>query len=70
MLLLFVQIEYNPRITSKFADIVLKSEKVRDVLHDIDSLDDRREIVKQILIEGFTKYKININDLINHLKEG
>lgn len=65
-----MQINYNPRITTKFAEVVLKSEKVKDCLHDIDSVDQRLEIVKQILIEGFTKYKIDINDLINHLKEG
>jgi cell fate (sporulation/competence/biofilm development) regulator YmcA (YheA/YmcA/DUF963 family) len=64
-----MQISFNPRISKSFAKVILKSKRVTDLLHDIDSLEEREEIVHQILIEGFTKYKIDINDLINHLKE-
>jgi hypothetical protein len=64
-----MNIKFNPRISKSFASVVLKTDRVKEVLHDIDSEQERLEIVHQILIEGFTRYNININELINHLKE-
>jgi len=64
-----MNIKFNPRISKSFAGVVLKTDRVKEVLHDIDSEQERLEIVHQILIEGFTRYNININELINHLKE-
>lgn len=64
-----MQINFNPRVTSSFADLIMKTDRVKAVLHEIDSEEERRNIVKEILISGFTRYKIDINDLINYLKE-
>lgn len=61
-------IEYNPRITNKFVKVILKSEKVQEALRNVDSMDERERIVHEVLIAGFTKYEVNINELINFLK--
>lgn len=62
-------IKYNPRITKAFVKVVLRSKRVKDALHDIDSEEAREDAVHQILIEGFKKYNVDINDLVNFLKD-
>lgn len=63
-----MQLDFTPRITSKFCEVVLRSDKVSEILECVESHEQKIDIIHQVLIEGFTRYKININDLINHLK--
>ncbi len=64
-------IKFSPRISNAFIDVILKDPKVIEVLDDTDLEDDEvHAIAKQIVITAFSKYNININDLINYLKEG
>ena len=64
-------IKFSPRISNAFIDVVLRDPKVIDVLDDTNLEDDEiHKIAKQIVITAFAKYNININDLINYLKEG
>lgn len=68
MILLSMVIKYNPRITNKFVKVILKLDKVKEVLKNVDSMEEREQIVHEVLIAGFTKYEVDINDLINFLK--
>jgi hypothetical protein len=61
-------IKYNPRITNKFVKVILKLDKVKEALRNVDSMEEREQIVHEVLIAGFTKYEVDINDLINFLK--
>ncbi len=68
MILLSMVIKYNPRITNKFVKVILKLDKVKDAMKNVDSMEEREQIVHEVLIAGFTKYEVDINDLINFLK--
>lgn len=58
-------IEFNPRITKKFVSIILKDIEKPFALND----DEAIEFAHKVIIGAFTKYKININDIINFLKD-
>jgi len=64
-------IKFSPRISDAFIDFILKDKKVVDVFDSTNLEDDEvHKIAKQVVITAFSKYNININDLINYLKEG
>lgn len=44
----------------------MKDSRVKEILNDVDE-SKRHNITKTILIAGFGKYKIDINEMINHI---
>lgn len=61
-----MQIKFNPRITGAFTELIMKDNRVKEILSDVDE-SKRHNITKTILIAGFGKYKIDINEMINHI---
>lgn len=61
-------LKFTPRISGKFTELILNQNKVREAISSTPER-DRHELVKAILVEGFSKYKIDINELINHIRE-
>jgi hypothetical protein len=63
-------IQFNPKITGAFTELVLDSPQVSKVVDKLELTDDEaHELVKASIITAFRLYKININDLINHLRD-
>lgn len=64
-------IKFSPRITDNFVKVVLNDIRVIEITDSTDMEDDELHcLAKQIIITAFAKYNININDLINYLREG
>lgn len=63
-------IEFNPRISGKFVEHVLRNKIVSAVVPD--GLTDRQkhDFAKAVLISAFGCFEVNINDIINNAKSG
>lgn len=63
-------IKFNPRISTKFTKFVLANKIVKDLSDEL-SLEEEKlvELAKAILITGFTRFDVDINNIINMTKE-
>lgn len=60
-----MNIKFNPVITKKFTSVIVKDDRIKNKLDDLglDDEDDIIDLIQTILIVGFKKYKVNINEL-------
>lgn len=64
-----MKIDFNPRISKKFVSFVLKDRNVVAKLQEADLTEEKIEgVAHSILIVAFSKFDININDIINYAK--
>lgn len=68
----FMEIKFNPFITDAFVEVVKDHKKSRqsvEALVNNFGEEKSHEIVKNIIISTLLTYRVNINDLIDHLKD-
>lgn len=68
----FMEIKFNPFITDAFVEVVKDHKKSRQSIEAlVNSFGEEKshEIVKNIIISTLLTYRVNINDLIDHLKD-
>ena len=66
-------LDFNPRISGGFVEYILRNPRLQDFIDELKAADfSEKEIhdnFKDILIAGFSEYKVNINDEINKAKK-
>ena len=63
-------IDLTPRISGAFTNIVIKNTEVSGMIREFDLTEEEaHDFVKKVIITAFSIYKININDVINSIKE-
>ncbi len=63
-------IEFTPRISGAFTNIVIKNTDVSGMIKEFDLTEEEaHDFVKTVIISAFSIYKININSVINKIKE-
>lgn len=65
-------IEFNPYITDAFVKVIINDPLVNpfyDAAENDLGEEKAFELAKKIIIAAMTRYEININDLLIHLKE-
>ncbi len=63
-------IKFNPRISTKFTKFVLANKTVKELADNLSIEEEKLvEIAKAILITGFTRFDVDINNIINMTKE-
>lgn len=64
-------IQFNPRITGSFAELIMRDEHVRaELLEKGVDPKESHNLIKSVLIAGLSKYEVNINDIINKINRG
>lgn len=65
-----MEIRFNPRVSGKFVELILKQDEVLMLLENTNlSEEQRHNITKAISICTLKKFKVDINKIINNLKE-
>ena len=68
----FMELKFNPYITDAFVEIIKDHKSVRKQVESLTNEfgeEKAHEIVKNITIAALTLYRVNVNDLIDHLRE-
>ena len=65
-----MRISFNPRINSSFTKIVMESDHVSKLIDDYELTEEEaHQFVKTVLITGFSKYEVDINKVINDVRD-
>jgi len=65
-----MRISFKPRINSSFTKIVMESDHVSNLLDEYELTEEEaHKLVKTILITGFSKYEVDINKVINDVRD-
>lgn len=66
-------IHFDPRISGNFVKYVLGDDHVKEqvtkAFGDVYNEQDLHELTKSILIKGFTCYEVDVNSIINKIKD-
>lgn len=63
-------ITFSPRISGGFTEFIINNKTVSKLIDEYELTEkEAHDLVKSVLIAGFSSYEVNINDIINNIKE-
>ena len=63
-------ITFAPRISGGFTEFIIKNKTVSKLIDEYELTEkEAHDFVKSVLIAGFNSYEVNINDVINSIKD-